>query len=80
MFRDPKWRVTFDRPSNCLGIRSFIVAGWNFRSGAMAHWGFRVFGICLEVEWHWMSEIEEEAHRNFFCSEEDYQWGDTDDA
>lgn len=59
MFRDPSISLGFDRPSDCLGIRSFIVDYWNFRSGVMGNWGLRIVGVCLEVQWRWMNPSAE---------------------
>lgn len=68
-FREPSFSLGFDRPSNCLGMRSFLLTGWNFAAGPIWHLGVRVLGVCLEAKWHqWTAAFEEEFRR--FCAEE----------
>jgi hypothetical protein len=58
-FRKPKISIVFDRPSNCVGIRSFLLDGWNFASGCVWQVGLRLVGLCVELRWQWMSEAKE---------------------
>lgn len=66
MFRKASVDCGYDKPQECLGIRSFIVSGWRFQSGPLWCLGIRVLGLYVEIHWHWMSEQEEENWGKMF--------------